>query len=770
MRRPAEILLLLVVAHLPAGCSRPAGPFSEQNARAHVGMLAGTIGTRAVGTAPNERARAYVIDQLRLFGFEVRVQEADARRAALGRTARVSNIIAVRTGKRSEAVALVSHYDSVPMGPGAGDDALGVGVSLEAARVLAARADANWTLMILITDGEEAGLMGAAALMTDRDVTSRLQAYVNLESIGSAGPPMLFEVGPGNGWLLEPWARAAPLPRGGSFITEVYKRLPSDTDFSIFKLSEIPGLNFAAVGDSYGYHTSRDTAERLSADTIRRAGEQVVAIVTALDSIDITQRSNGDRTFFDIASATALSYGPVAGIAIALAALVLAVVAWVKVTAAAVRLGGVLRWLITCLWILAGATLVVASMIATTWALRAAREVYHPWYARPGRLFLLLLAVGITIGWAVARLGQWLPKRMHGVRHPSVVWSVTLPAWAALGGAALWFVPGAAYLWLLPLFVAGALLTVSPVSNAAVVRAVSVAVLAVAGTFWVRDTSDLLQFIVAELGRQPIVTPAFVFTVMIAAAGVMVVPPFLAAVASTRPILHPALGTALCLFAVAGTAGFAYVAPAYTPDHPLRRYARVVQDGDGQAVWDVASIEPGIDLGEGAPTGWMPVGWQPPVSAPVRRLPHPFVFRTSTPSIGPAPIGIASIAVEPVAAGIELSVTVVPRHQGLSVSFVLPAGLEPARSSLPGVQRLGRWTATYVAPPPEGIAFRASFGGIAAGSLKDFRVLVSYPGSPAGQGWQFPSWLPRERTAWMTEATWIVDPLSLPIAPVPPLR
>ena len=74
-------------------------------------------------------------------GYDVRVQDADARRAPIGLTARVSNIIAIRPGRRSEAIGLLSHYDSVPAGPGAADDGLGVAVSLEAARVLAARAD-----------------------------------------------------------------------------------------------------------------------------------------------------------------------------------------------------------------------------------------------------------------------------------------------------------------------------------------------------------------------------------------------------------------------------------------------------------------------------------------------------------------------------------------------------------------------------------------------------------------------------------------------------
>ena len=58
----------------------------------------------------------------------------------------------------------------------------------------------------------------------------------------------------------------------------IYRRLPNDTDFSILKLQEIPGLNFAAVGDGYAYHTSRDTPERLSPATLRQTGEQVVSL------------------------------------------------------------------------------------------------------------------------------------------------------------------------------------------------------------------------------------------------------------------------------------------------------------------------------------------------------------------------------------------------------------------------------------------------------------------------------------------------------------
>ncbi len=137
-----------------------------------------------------------------------------------------------------------------------------------------AGSDRQWSLLVLLTDGEEAGLMGAAALMTDREVTRRLTAYLQVESIGSDGPALLFETGPANRWLVSAWARRAPHPRGGSFALEIYKRLPNDTDFSIIKRQDIPGLNFAPVGDSYAYHTARDTPDRLSLRTIRDTGRE----------------------------------------------------------------------------------------------------------------------------------------------------------------------------------------------------------------------------------------------------------------------------------------------------------------------------------------------------------------------------------------------------------------------------------------------------------------------------------------------------------------
>ena len=63
-------------------------------------------------------------------------------------------------------------------------------------------------------------------------------------------------------------------------------------------------------------------------------------------------------------------------------------------------------------------------------------------------------------------------------------------------------------------------------------------------------------------------------------------------------------------------------------------------------------------------------------------------------------------------------------------------GLTPARSSLPGVPRLGRWAAVYVAPPREGVLWRASFGNATPEQLRGVRVSVTDFGFPGGEGWQ----------------------------------
>ena len=134
----------------------------------------------------------------------------------------------------------------------------------------------------------------------------------------------------------------------------------------------------------------------------------------------------------------------------------------------------------------------------------------------------------------------------------------------------------------------------------------------------------------------------------------------------------------------------------------------------------------------------------------------PFVFRTTAPLSG-APPATATFDVKTLPGGSELAVTVVPKTAGLSVAFLAPGDLAPARSNYPGIVQRGRWRALYVALPADGVTWRASFkAGDAAALAKATAILIS-PRFPGGSGWQsLPAWLPQEHAVWHAEAMWVL--------------
>ena len=189
---------------------------------------------------------------------------------------------------------------------------------------------------------------------------------------------MLFETGPGNPWLVRPWARRAPHPRGGSFAIEIYKRLPNDTDFSILKRHEIPGLNFAIVGDSYAYHTARDTPSASRRSPSGTTGENVVASWTALQQR--RHHATDARATPPTSTSAAPSRSPTdrrRRLDRHALAVVLGVVGWLRVTRFVVRERGAGQLAPRTPVDAAGAVAAVAGgMVGATWVLRgAARSI-----------------------------------------------------------------------------------------------------------------------------------------------------------------------------------------------------------------------------------------------------------------------------------------------------------------------------------------------------------------------------------------------------------
>ena len=103
-------------------------------------------------------------------------------------------------------------------------------------------------------------------------------------------------------------------------------------------------------------------------------------------------------------------------------------------------------------------------------------------------------------------------------------------------------------------------------------------------------------------------------------------------------------------------------------------------------------------------------------------------------------------------------------------AFVLPEGIVPSRSSLPGIVSGHRWRATYSGIPPDGVTWHASFKPGFESKLPGTAAILLSHRYPGGDGWQsLPAWLPQEHTVWRMDAFWVL-PAPATIAPVPVLR
>lgn len=292
--------LLRIKPPAAAPATIPDTEFSATRARAILERLVGDGAPHPTGSAENDAVRARILEELTKLGYSPEVQTGFAC-DEVGRCATVKNVVARLDGAEpGPSVMIAAHYDSVAAGPGASDDGSGVVTVLESARALKTLPKPRHSIILLIDDGEEAGLLGAQVFVNQHRWAKEVAAVVNLDARGSSGPSLLFETGSANEWVVRLYAKHARHPATNSFAYFVYKMLPNDTDFTVFKAAGYQGANFAFIGREIHHHTPLDNFQNASPASLQHDGDNALPMLLAFANADLTNVPNGEAAYFDV--------------------------------------------------------------------------------------------------------------------------------------------------------------------------------------------------------------------------------------------------------------------------------------------------------------------------------------------------------------------------------------------------------------------------------------------------------------------------------------
>lgn len=297
--------LLSIASLAPPAIKVNAPPTEFSSARAQEYLKAITVKPHPIGSPGHAEVRDFILGELVKIGLQPQVQTTTAVNTHWEppyRAATVQNIVAKLQGTaNTRAVLLVAHYDAAQLSLGASDDGAAVVSLLETLRALKASATLKNDVIFLATDGEEAGLLGATAFVKQHPWAKDVGVVLNFEARGDHGPSIMFETSEGNGWLIDEFAESVRSPVANSLSTDIYRLLPNDTDFTIFRQAGMNGLNFAYIEGSNVYHSSLDDMANLDERSLQQHGMYALALARGFGNSDLNGPVNSSNdVYFDL--------------------------------------------------------------------------------------------------------------------------------------------------------------------------------------------------------------------------------------------------------------------------------------------------------------------------------------------------------------------------------------------------------------------------------------------------------------------------------------
>jgi len=443
-----SVYMLLPPCPVPA--SAPPTEFSAERALEFDRAVASA--PHPAGSPANERTQQYILDKLKSMGIAAEIHSS---RYVRGRSCGQANVVIARIPgtATTKAFAMEAHYDSVPYGPGAADDGAGVAAMLETARALKAGPPLMNDVIFVFSDSEESAALGARAF-AEHPWSKDVGVLLAFESRGNRGSSLMFETSPENGWLIAEMSKAGIRPAASSLMYDVYKRLPFNSDFSVFKRAGLKGLNIAFVDNFAHYHTKNDDPDNLSLASLQHHGTYGLGLARHFGNIPLNQVTAPDAMYFNTIGSWMVHYPLAWGAPLA----ILTALVFVGVLV----LGLVKRHL-TVRGIIAGCVaFALAALLASATALFFLATAYGP------RKFYTLYTTSIThlpdlralyhnnlygaafAAGAVAVMTLFYGHVFRLVRAQNLA-AGALVAWLAALAGMTWYLPGGGYLVQWPL-------------------------------------------------------------------------------------------------------------------------------------------------------------------------------------------------------------------------------------------------------------------------------------------------------------------------------
>ncbi|MFZ3102039.1 MAG: M28 family peptidase [Desulfitobacteriaceae bacterium] len=406
--------------------------FSSEKAYDHIKYLVQKIGPRPAGSKAEQKAAGYIKLNLEKDGWKVKEQQFSkvvVREFPENFTEQKielvnsQNIIAELPGSKPDCILIGAHYDSAGLDvPGAVDNASGVGLLLELARILGAEPHEE-TYQLVFFGAEEAGLVGSSFYANQADL-SVVNWMLNLDMIGlpleidvaakkSTSPELIK--------LVTELTRKSQIPFHLSRDFIVMTRESSQggaSDFSPFLEKGLPALGLGITGRPAGYfHRPEDGMEQISQGDLQKVGDYAKLLVTSI-KLEKTGLRSWDELYltFQIGSRVIILPSLVIGVFI-----LLTIGLTIFILFKSRQKASCFSWK-EHLWVV-GVVFVTAFLIVSLtetgellW--RSVKNARIIWYAYPG--YFLMARVGIALSLMVI-LGSLL-RRLSLPKDPLIYW------------------------------------------------------------------------------------------------------------------------------------------------------------------------------------------------------------------------------------------------------------------------------------------------------------------------------------------------------------